>query len=528
MTKDHILFGDDIRNKLLTGANKLADAVASTLGPRGQNVILYKRGADPVITKDGVSVARVVELDDDYEQAAVEVLRQAALETEKTSGDGTTTSTVLARAILTAANKHITAGASSIDLKRGIDLAVQVLCDRITEMSQPVSSEEDICHVATVSANGDETIGDLIAEAVASAGKDGSITIEESRSLETSLAVAEGFSFNGGYVSPQFVTDERKGAVEYRDCLLLVTDEALDNVEELLPILEIVARDGRPLIIVAEEIEGQLLAALIINRMRNNMKIAAVKAPRYGEERRAILEDVAITTGATLISKEKGLRLHNVKLEHLGKARRIEVTKYNTTIADGEVDYDLLEQRTEMLRTQIEETEDTRDAERIQERLTRLSSAIAVIRVGGATDIEVTEKKHRVEDALEAVKSAQEEGVVPGGGTALLKAIKNIELDPKNQDQLLGAQCLLDSCLAPITQILKNANISSDIVVNSLSYDDHDKNVGFNVRTESFEDMLVSGVIDPAKTVKCALQNAASAAGTLLTTNCAVLKKGGE
>jgi chaperonin GroEL len=528
MNKDHILFGDDIRQKLLNGANKLADAVASTLGPRGQNVILYKRGADPVITKDGVSVARVVELDDDYEQAAVEVLRQAALETEKTSGDGTTTSTVLARAILTAANKHIAAGASSIDVKRGIDLAVDAMCVRIMEMSQPVSSEEDISHVATVSANGDEVIGNLIAEAVASAGKDGSITIEESRSLETSLAVVEGFSFNGGYVSPQFITDDRKGSVEHRDCLFLVTDESLDNVEELLPILEIVARDGRPLIIVAEEIEGQLLAALIINRMRNNMKIAAVKAPRYGEERRAILEDVALTTGATLVSKEKGLRLHDVKIGHLGKARRVEITKYNTTIADGETDYDLLEQRTEMLRTQIEETEDTHEAQRIQERLTRLSSAIAVIRVGGATDIEVTEKKHRVEDALEAVKSAQEEGVVPGGGTALLKAVKNIEIDPKNSDQVRGAECLLDSCLAPITQILKNANISSDIVVNSLTYDDHDKNVGFNVRTEKFEDLIETGVIDPAKTVKCALQNAASAAGTLLTTNCAVLRKGGE
>ena len=528
MSNDHILFGDDIRNKLISGANKLADAVASTLGPRGQNVILYRRGADPVITKDGVSVARVVELDDDYEQAAVEVLRQAALETEKTSGDGTTTSTVLARAILTAANKHIAAGASSIDVKRGIDLAVEALCDRIADLAQPVSSEEDIRHVATVSANGDEAIGQLIAEAVASAGKDGSITIEESRSLDTSLSIVEGFSFAGGYVSPQFVTDERKGSVEYKDCLLLVTDESLDSVDELLPTLELVARDGRPLVIIAEEIEGQLLAALIINRMRNNMKIVAVKAPRYGEERRAILEDVAVTTGATLISKEKGLRLHEVKLEHLGTARRVEITKYHTTIADGDADYDLLEQRSDMLRGQIEETEDTAEAQRIQERLTRLSSAIAVIRVGGATEIEVTEKKHRVEDALEAVKSAQEEGVVPGGGTALLKAVKDIEINPKNSDQLRGAQCLLDSCLAPITQILKNANISTDIVVNSLTYDDHEINVGFNVRTESFEDMLNSGVIDPAKTVKCALQNAASAAGTLLTTNCAVLRKGGE
>ena len=528
MNKDHILFGDDIRQKLLNGANKLADAVASTLGPRGQNVILYKRGADPVITKDGVSVARVVELDDDYEQAAVEVLRQAALETEKTSGDGTTTSTVLARAILTAANKHIAAGASSIDVKRGIDLAVDAICERITEMSQPVSSEEEIRHVATVSANGDEAIGTLIASAVDAAGKDGAITIEESRSLETSMDVTEGFQFEGGYVSPQFVTDERRGVVDYRDCLVLVTDEALDNVEEMLPILEVVARDGRPFVIVAEEIEGQLLAALIINRMRNGMKIAAIKAPRYGEERRSIIEDLALVTGATLISKDSGIQLKNVKLENLGNAKRIETSKHHTTVADGQTDYDELEKRMELLKAQLEQTESLHEAERIQERITRLSSGVAVIRIGGATEIEVTEKKHRVEDALEAVRSAQEEGIVAGGGTALLKAANNIEIEPANQDQLRGAQTLVQSCFAPINQILKNAEVSSDIVVSSLSHDDHEKNVGFNVRSEKFENLVETGVIDPAKTVKCALRNAASAAGTLLTTNCAVLRKGGE
>jgi len=528
MSNDHILFGDDIRNKLLNGANKLADAVASTLGPRGQNVILYKRGADPVITKDGVSVARVVELDDDYEQAAVEVLRQAALETEKTSGDGTTTSTVLARAILTAANKHIAAGASSIEVKRGIDLAVDAICEKVTEMAQPVSSEEEIEHIATVSANGDEAIGKLIASAVAAAGKDGAITIEESRSLQTSMEVVEGFQFDGGFVSPQFITDERKGTVEYRDSLVLVTDETLDNVDELLPILEVAARDGRPLVIVAEEVEGQLLAALIINRMRNNMKIAAIKAPRYGEERRNILEDLALVTGATFVSKDNDLRLKSVKLEHLGSVRRVEISKYFTTMADGDADFEALRERIERLKTQIEETPSIQEAEQLQQRVTRLSSGIAVIRVGGATEIEVTEKKHRVEDALEAVKSAQSSGVVPGGGTALLKCARTIEVEPKTEDQLRGAQALVESCLAPITQILKNADISSDIVVNSLSYDDHEENVGFNVRTEKFENLIETGVIDPAKTVKCALQNAASAAGTLLTTNCAVLKKGGE
>ena len=528
MNKDHILFGDDIRQKLLNGANKLADAVASTLGPRGQNVILYKRGADPVITKDGVTVARVVELDDDYEQSAVEVLRQAALQTEKTSGDGTTTSTVLARAILKAANKHITAGASSTDIKRGIDLAVEAVVEQVTEMAQPVSSEEEICHVATVSANGDETIGSLIAEAVATAGKDGSITIEESRSLRTSLDVVEGFSFKGGYVSPQFITDDRRGTIEYKDALVLVTDESLDNVDEMLPILEVVARDGRPFVIVAEEIEGQLLAALIVNRMRNNMKIAAIKAPMYGEERRSLLEDLATITGASFISKDSGQRLKDVKLKDLGSAKKVEIGKHYTTLANTDTDYEALDERIEILKKHIEDTDDLQEAERIQERLTRLSSAIAIIKVGGATEIEVTEKKHRVEDALEAVRSAQEEGVVPGGGTTLLQAANKINVEPKNEDQLRGAQALLEACYAPITQILKNAGISSDIVVNSLSYDSHENNVGFNVRTEKFEDLIESGVIDPAKTVKCALQNAASAAGTLLTTNCAVLRKGGE
>jgi chaperonin GroEL len=469
-----------------------------------------------------------VELEDDYEQAAVEVLRQAALETERVSGDGTTTSTVLARAILVAAQKHIAAGASSTDIKRGIDLAVEAVGQQITDMAQPVSSQEEIRHVATVSANGDEAIGTLIAEAVDAGGKDGSITIEESRSLRTAMDVVEGFSFAGGYVSPQFVTDERRGTVDYKDALVLVTDETLSNVDEMLPILEVVARDGRPFVIVAEEIEGQLLAALIINCMRNNMKIAAVKAPSYGEERRNILADLAVVTGATFVSKERGLHLRDVKLEHLGGAKRVEISKYHTTLADSPTDYDALDERIRGLKEQVQSAKVLADAERIQERITRLSSAIVIIRVGGATEIEVTEKKHRVEDALEAVKSAQEEGVVPGGGTALLKAATNIELEISNPDQLRGAQALLEACFAPITQILKNAEISSDIVVNSLAYDGHAKNVGFNVRTEKFEDLIESGIIDPAKTVKCALQNAASAAGTLLTTNCAVLRKGGE
>jgi len=316
--------------------------------------------------------------------------------------------------------------------------------------------------------------------------------------------------------------------VEYQDVLFFITDAVLDNVEEMLPILEVVARDGRPFVIVAEEIEGQLLAALIMNRMRNGMKIAAVKAPFYGEERRSLLEDLSIITGATFISKDSGIRLRDVKLSHLGSAKRVEISKRKTTLAESQTDYDKLEERLDFLQSQLKEIDDLREAELLQERITRLQSGVAIIRVGGSTEIEVTEKKHRIEDALEAVKSAQEQGVVPGGGTALLKCAHNIEIDALNQDQLLGAQTLVRACFAPITQILKNADISSDLIINAIPYGDDDKNVGFNVRTEKFEDLIESGVIDPAKTVKCALQNAASAAGTLLTTNCAVLKKGGE
>ena len=402
------------------------------------------------------------------------------------------------------------------------------LCESITDMSQPVATHDEIRHVATVSANGDEVIGNLIAEAVAAAGKDGAITIEESRSLQTSMDVVEGFSFRGGYVSPQFITDDRRSLVEYKDTLVLVTDESLDTVDEMLGILEVVARDGRPFVIVAEEIEGQLLAALIINRMRNGMKIAAVKAPRYGEERRNLLADLALVTGATFISKDSPLRLKDVTLAHLGSVKKIEISKHHTTLVDGTTDYDALDKRVELLKSQVAEAESLAEAEQLQERLTRLSSAIVIIRVGGATEIEVTEKKHRVEDALEAIKCAQEEGIVPGGGTALLKASAQLKTLEAAGDQIAGASALAEACFAPIIQILKNAEISSDIVVNSLSYDDHNKNVGFNVRTEKFEDLIESGVIDPAKTVKCALQNAASAAGTLLTTNCAVLRKGGE
>jgi len=522
-SKDNILFDDEIRTKLLAGANKLADAVASTLGPRGQNVILYKRGAPPVITKDGVSVARVVELEDNYEQAAVEVIRQAALQTNNHAGDGTTTSTVLARAIMEEAHRQVVAGAASIELKRGIDAAVEKIVENLGEMATPVSSEEQIASIATVSANGDKSIGTLIATAVDAAGKDGAITIEESRSLETSLDVVEGYQFLGGYVSSQFVNDQRRAAVTMTDALVLVTDATLSTIDEMLPLLEVAARDGRPLVIVAEEIEGQLLAALVMNVMRGQMKIVAIKPNHYGEERRNTLNDIALTTGATFISKDSGVRLNKVTLDHLGTCKSVEAFKGRTTLAGGGGDLSAIEERLTILRGEVSSTESLRDAERIQNRITQLASGIAIIRVGGATEIEVEEKRHRVEDALEAVRSAQEEGVVPGGGVALIRASENLELELENADQHLGASIVANASFAPIKQILANANISADLVISNLIAQE-DKGVGFNVRSGQFEDLVNAGVIDPAKVTKQALINAASAAGTLLTTNCAVLR----
>tara|TARA_R100000234_G_scaffold39983_1_gene23945 strand:- start:3513 stop:5105 length:1593 start_codon:yes stop_codon:yes gene_type:complete len=525
MTKDNILFGDDIRQRLLGGANKLADAVASTLGPRGQNVILYKRGADPVITKDGVSVARVVELENDYEQAAVEVLRQAALETEKSSGDGTTTTVVLARDILRQAQKQLAVGVSGIEMKRGIDMAIEDIISRLDSMATPISTEEEIEHVATVSANGDQVIGKLVANAVMAAGKNGAVKIEESRSLETKLDVIEGFQISAGYVSPKFVTDHRRNAVEYGESLVLVTDHDLESLQEMLPVLEVVARDGRPCVIVSEEIGGELLASLIINRLRNGMKIAAVKAPEYGEERRAILSDIALTTGATFISRDSGIRLKDIKLEHLGTCKSVEILQGRSTFVGGATDFEELDTLIETLKEEVSNTDDLHQAEKIQNRITRLASGVAVLQVGGATEVEVEEKKHRFEDALEAVRSAQEEGIVPGGGTSLIRAAAMLEpREFSSRGELLGYQTLVSSCYAPMKQILSNADLSSDIIISSLSQEESEVAVGFNARTEQFENLIETGVIDPVKVTKSALTNAASSAGALITTNCSVLR----
>jgi len=530
---NQLLFDDEARDKLLAGARKLGKAVATTLGPRGQNVLLYMKDRDPVITKDGVSVARVVTLDDPIEQAGVDVIRQAAIETNNVAGDGTTTATVLSCEILENARKLIAAGTAPLELRRGLEDALKAILETLDEMSQPIKSEEEIRHVATVSAGGDESLGSLVAEAVLAAGKDGAVTIEESKSLQTTLDVVEGFQFDGGYVSSQFVTDERRGAVCYNDPLFLVTDASLDVVDEMLPILEVVARDGRPFVIVAEEIEGQLLAALIMNRMRGQMKIAAIKAPRYGEERRSMLEDIAVTTGATFVSKDSGIRLSKVELGHLGSAKNIEILKGHTTIVDGSGDEEEIDTLIESLKERVEDSDTLPEAERIQRRITRLASGVSVLRVGGATEIEMTERKHRVEDALEAVRSAQLEGIVPGAGMALATAgASGLRKETKEVWKRQAAKVLYSACQAPYRKILENAGYKPD-VVSSRIIRAREQNPGVNfigvdVSTGTLGNLMSAGIIDPTKVTKAALQNAVSAAGALLTTNCVVYRESEE
>ena len=451
--------GTNLQQKVLKGANVLADNVASTLGPRGRNVILHvKQGQDnPIITKDGVTVAKFVALEDPFENVGAQIIKQAAAKTNSEAGDGTTTSTVLTRAILNQSQRYLMAGAAPIELKRGMDNAVEKIVENLKEMSTPIMSEGDVAHIATISANGDKTIGKLIASAVDLAGKDGSITIEEARSLETSLDIVEGFRFDSGYLATAFITDEKRGVVRYEDPLIMVTDEKIDTVDELMPALELAAREGRPFIIVAENIEGQALAALIMNATRGTLRVAGIKAPRYGEERRNILKDLALSVGATFITREQNLRLRDIKLTHLGKAKTFESAKNFTTIVGGKGDLEEAEKRIEILKAEITQTESLQECERIQERITRLASGIAIIRVGAATEIEMIEKKHRIEDALEAVKSAQLEGVVPGGGIALLRASKDVEVETTSHDQELGVRIILDAVKDPIRQMAINA-----------------------------------------------------------------------
>jgi len=518
--------GNELAEKILSGVNKLADNVASTLGPGGRNVILHQKGANPIITKDGVTVAKFVHFDDPFENAAAQIIKQSAEKTNSIAGDGTTTATVLARAILTNAQKYLKAGSNPVELKRGIDVAVDKVVEAVSDMAKPIASEDDIKNIATISANGDTTIGALVAKAVDLVGKDGAITIQEARSHETTLDVVEGFRFDSGICASAFVNDERRGLSNQEDAFILVTDSTIETVEEIFPILEVAARETRPLTIVAENIEGQALAALIMNAVRGTMKVAAIKAPRYGEERRNILKDLAISVGATYISRESGMRLQEAKLEHLGRAKTIEATKYNTTIVGGLGDQAEIDKRIELLKAELASAEDLRECEKIQERITRLSSGIAIINVGGATEVEMIEKKHRIEDALSAVDSAQMEGIVPGGGTALVNStevLKNLKGKLLNEDQRLGAEIVKKAIEEPLKTMVRNAGQSPDVVlakVQSFSSDTR----GYNVATGKFEDLIKAGVLDPAKVTKSALRNAASASSVLLTADFAIVE----
>ena len=515
--------GASLDKKILEGVNILADNVVSTLGPRGRNVILQEKDKRPVITKDGVSVAEFIDLEDPVMNAGAQVIKQAARETNNVAGDGTTTATVLSRAILNNSRRYLVSGVSPTELQKGMQKCCDAICEKIEEVSRPIQSEEDIAHIATISANNDEAIGDLIAKAVSSVGKDGSITIEEARSVSTSLDLVAGFRYDSGYAASAFINDERRGAVAFDNCLLLVADCKLDKVEQILNILKDVAREGRPLVIVASEIEGQALAALIMNTVRGTMKIAAVKAPGYGEERRSVLKDLCVATGATYITAGGANKLSEAKLEDLGSCEKIEILKNVTTIVDGAGDSEETEKHIETIKVEIENTDDMHEVERLQQRITRLASGVAIIKVGAMTEVEMVEKKHRLEDALEAVRAARDSGIVPGGGVALLRAIQEVELEVENEEQGIGVQCVISSCREPFRQIAKNAGESADLLESAVSAMEGDQ--GFDFRKMEPCDMIERGIVDPAKVTITALQNAVSAAGTLITTGHAIIEK---
>ena len=515
--------GHELNNKILKGIDTLADNVASTLGPRGRNVILYHQEENiPVITKDGATVAAFVELDDPIENVGAQIIKQAAAKTNETAGDGTTTSTVLARGVLRRAQKYLMAGSSPIELKRGIDKAVDAVVERLKEQARPIQSEEDIHHIATISANNDPTIGRLISTAVDSAGKDGSVLVEEARSLKTSLDLIEGFRFDSGYVSNSFITNERTGNVEYDNPLILVTDEKIEHIDQVMKTLELAARENRPLVIIANDIEGQALAALIMNTVRGTLKVAAIKSPRYGEERRKIMDDLCLSIGGQYITRANSLQLKDVKLTHFGQCKKISISKTWTTIVGGKGNEEQIDKRIDALKTEILQTESLKECEMIQERITRLASGVAVIRVGAATEVEMIEKKHRIDDALEAVRSAQEEGIVTGGGTALLRATKDLNVETDNEDQKLGVRIILEAVEEPLRQMAINAGESPDIIVTTVKQ--NRSPYGWDFTKNNTVDMFDAGIIDPVKVTRCALQNAASVASTLITTNHAIIK----
>lgn len=518
MAAKDIKFSTDARDKMLKGVETLAKAVKVTLGPKGRNVILDKSYGAPKITKDGVSVAKEVELVDKFENMGAQLVKEVAQKTADKAGDGTTTATVLAEAIIKEGCKAVAAGMNPMDLKRGIDMAVEAVVTDVKSRSKEIKTSEEIAQVGTISANGDRSIGEYLARAMEKVGNEGVITVEDAKGLETELDVVEGMQFDRGYLSPYFVTNPEKMSCEFENPYIMLYDQKVSNLQPLIPILEAVVQSGRALLIIAEDIEGEALATLVVNRIRGGLKVCAVKAPGFGDRRKAMLEDIAILTGGQVISEELGMKIENVTLDMLGTAKRVEINKDDTTIIDGDGEKDLIQARAASIRKQIEETTSDYDREKLQERLAKLSGGVAVLRVGGASEVEVKERKDRIDDALHATRAAVKEGVVAGGGVALLYAAKALDsLTPANQDQKVGIDIIRKATQAPIRQISENAGVDGAVVAGKLLEQD-DVNFGYNAQTGEYTNMIKAGIIDPTEVVRTALQDAASVGSLLITT----------
>ncbi|MBD2746983.1 chaperonin GroEL [Microvirga sp. BT688] len=523
MAAKDVKFSSDARDKMLRGVDILADAVKVTLGPKGRNVVIEKSFGAPRITKDGVTVAKEIELADKFENMGAQMVREVASKTNDIAGDGTTTATVLAQAIVREGAKAVAAGMNPMDLKRGIDLATSEAVKDIQARAKKVKSSDEVAQVGTISANGDKDIGEMIAHAMQKVGNEGVITVEEAKTAETELDVVEGMQFDRGYLSPYFITNAEKMVAELEDPYILIHEKKLSSLQPMLPILEAVVQTGKPLLIIAEDVEGEALATLVVNKLRGGLKIAAVKAPGFGDRRKAMLEDIAVLTAGQTISEDLGIKLETVQLPMLGRAKRVRIEKENTTIIDGAGQKADIEARVSQIKAQIEETTSDYDREKLQERLAKLAGGVAVIRVGGATEVEVKEKKDRVDDALNATRAAVEEGIVPGGGTALLRAKGAVaKLKTDNPDVQAGIKIVLRALEAPIRQIAENAGVEGSIVVGKINDNTSSDTFGFNAQTEEFVDMLQAGIVDPAKVVRTALQDAASVAGLLVTTEAMV------
>ncbi len=516
-------YDEEARKAILKGVNTLADAVKITLGPKGRNVILDRSYGAPTVTKDGVTVAKEIELEDKFENMGAQMVKEVASKTSDVAGDGTTTATILAQAIFREGAKSVAAGSNPMDVKRGIDKAVEVVVKELRKQSKPTKDAKEIAQVGTISANSDEAIGAIIAEAMEKVGKEGVITVEEAKGLETELEIVEGMQFDRGYLSPYFVTNVEKMEVELEDCLILIYEKKISSMKDLLPILEQIAKMGKPLLIIAEDIEGEALATLVVNKIRGTLHVAAVKAPGFGDRRKAMLEDLAILTGGKMISEDMGYKLENTKLEDLGRAKRINIDKDNTTIIDGAGDRASLQGRVKQIRAQVEETTSDYDREKLQERLAKLVGGVAVIKVGAATETEMKEKKARVEDALNATRAAVEEGIVPGGGVAYLRALPALDKMKLEGDEEVGVRIVKKALEEPLKMIATNAGMEGSIVVEKVK--EKKGAYGFNARTDKYEDMIAAGVIDPTKVTRFALQNAASVASLMLTTQCMVADK---